>query len=643
MEGRAMEGAQRRTQGPTALALTLLAIGIVGGVYLVLWASRRGLAPDAAISPYHVPAYSSLAVLLVWVVVAASRAVRLGSGRSHAWPLDDPPLLIGLLAIVAYIVLDVAWREVAPIGPGIEGAIAPTRLLLAGGLALVAGAPLRMVGRDQPETGIARIPAMLSAGLVAAGLGFALLPVHPAFSDWMERPEGGREDDSEIWLMDADGGRQTRLLQAGDGIELSLPAWSPDGRRLAGTGWDVSDPDGAVAYLWTAEADGSGLRRITNRPGWQWIPAWSPAGDSIAYTVSPIGPTASRPLSAGGPEPGRRPEVAQATSAGDDIWLVRPDGSGAHALIAGPGDDFAAAWSSDGRRLAFVSGRDGNAEIYIADADGMNQRRVTTDPGHDWAPGWSPDGRQLVFTSDRGGSDDIWVVNVDGTGLRQLTDHAGSDAVPAWSPRGDRIAFVSDRSGDVDVWTMASDGRDLQNLTRSPSSNDGQWSVAWSPDGRLLAYASAGLPPALNLPLLHEDLAVAGTILTALLVAGVATLAGGLGFGTLTALFGIDVGFAALAADTWPLAVVALGVGLLFDLVLRRSRPAGTPVLAALAGIGLAAVPVLAFAASGSLYWTPTLTMGVLILVGAAGWVIGTLAGSGARTPIAAGVPIDRE
>src|SRR5262245_18994208 len=116
-----MAGAQPGDGSRGKWALTVLSIGLVGGLYLVLWAGRRGLTPDVAVSPYHLLAYGSLAVLLVWVVVAASRAFRQDPGSRRTWPLDDRLLLIGLASIVGYIVLDVVWREVAPIGQGIEG------------------------------------------------------------------------------------------------------------------------------------------------------------------------------------------------------------------------------------------------------------------------------------------------------------------------------------------------------------------------------------------------------------------------------------------------------------------------------------------------------------------------------------------
>jgi Tol biopolymer transport system component len=623
---------QTRSWPWTEWVLTLLAVALVGGVYLIVWATDRGLATDVAISPYHAPAYAALATLLVWVVIGASRAYRGRSTGTVMWPLDDGPLLLGLGLLVAYIATDLIWREVAPIRPGIEGGVAPTRLLLAVGLGLVAGAPLRMARRLSEKRALRRLPAMVSAGVVVAGLGFALFPLHPAATQWLATPADASIENSEIWVMRADGSRQTRLLRASDRAEYSLPVWSPDGRQLAGTGWDIEGPDSFVAYVWTAAADGSGLRRITSGPGWQWVPAWSPDGTWVAYTVSPRGPTAASPARpAPAPEPGIRPAGGRPVDTGEDIWMIHPDGSGARPLVADIGNDYSASWSPDGSRLLFVSDRVGDGEIHGANADGTNAGPIVTHPGDDWAPTWSPDGLRIAFTSNLDGNDDIWLVNADGTGLRRLTHERGSDAIPAWSPDGRRIAFESDRTGDVEVWSMTPDGGELTNLSANPALHEGQWGIAWSPDGEALAYAAWRGLEGTALPVVREDLAVAGTILNALLVAGVAILATGLGFGATTILLAIAVGFPAAVAEEWRLVLAALVIGLLLDVVM--SRLAGRRSLATMAGLtaaAFAAIPVLVFAAAGALYWSATLAIGVVLLAAGSGWTLGRLAGSAA-------------
>jgi hypothetical protein len=95
-----MEGGRLQASRRTSWVIAILATSLVAGVYLVVWASYQGLAADAAVSVYHLPAYLSLVALLVWVILAASRAFRAGPGR-RPWPLDDHVLLIGVAALVA--------------------------------------------------------------------------------------------------------------------------------------------------------------------------------------------------------------------------------------------------------------------------------------------------------------------------------------------------------------------------------------------------------------------------------------------------------------------------------------------------------------------------------------------------------------
>ena len=160
-----------------------------------------------------------------------------------------------------------------------------------------------------------------------------------------------------------------------------------------------------------------------------------------------------------------------------------------------------------------------------------------------------------------------------------------------------------------------------------------------------MAYATAGLPPAAEHPAIREDLAVAGTLLHALLVAGVAVVLTGLGpiVGATATLLAIDIGLAALIGDEWRLLPAALILGLLVDLTIRRLRPdRRSRAAAALTAAAFVAVLVLTLGVAGSLSWSVTLAVGAILLAGGAGWAIGALSGLRGSGPADVAATVDR-
>lgn len=61
-------------------------------------------------------------------------------------------------------------------------------------------------------------------------------------------------------------------------------------------------------------------------------------------------------------------------------------------------------------------------------------------------PVWSPNGQQLALAVATGYDIDIFLFNLTGTAPRNLTDSGAYDWSPAWSPDGRYIAFLSDRA-----------------------------------------------------------------------------------------------------------------------------------------------------------------------------------------------------
>ncbi|HTU40577.1 MAG TPA: hypothetical protein VMF10_02635, partial [Candidatus Aquilonibacter sp.] len=101
---------------------------------------------------------------------------------------------------------------------------------------------------------------------------------------------------------------------------------------------------------------------------------------------------------------------------------------------------------------------------------------------------WSPDAKSIAFISNTSGRNNIWVVSSEGGWPTQLTVSDQRQTAIAWSPDGKWIAYQSDYDGDElwDIFLVSPKTGRVVNLTstREIAETD----PTWSPDGRYLAY-----------------------------------------------------------------------------------------------------------------------------------------------------------
>jgi Tol biopolymer transport system component len=149
--------------------------------------------------------------------------------------------------------------------------------------------------------------------------------------------------------------------------------------------------------------DGSGAKRLTQEPGYDGGPFFSPDGKRIVY---------------------------------------RRDA---------PRDEAGA--SRYREQLAQGLYSPGALEIWVMDQDGSNQRQVTRLGAASFAPFFHPDGKRILFSSNhpdpRGRNFDLWLVNEDGTGLERVTSDPSFDGFPMFSPDGKTLVFASNRGAKV--------------------------------------------------------------------------------------------------------------------------------------------------------------------------------------------------
>jgi len=254
-------------------------------------------------------------------------------------------------------------------------------------------------------------------------------------------------------------------------------AWSPDGTEL------VYAMQGS---LWRQKLGSTEAVQLTDGPGYDNEPDWSPDGKRILYTSY-------------------RNDALE-------LWVLELATGRTQALVANGAANLDARWSPDGSKVAFVStafhGRFHVFVVPVANANGSPSGepvRITEE--HDsglpryyyskfdqyLSPTWSPDGKELILISNRGdvwGSGDLWRMEArPGAAMRMVRkEETNWKARPDWARDGKRVVYSSYLGRQRNqLWLTTAEGGDPLELTCCECDHT---RPRWSPDGRRIAFVS---------------------------------------------------------------------------------------------------------------------------------------------------------
>jgi len=256
-------------------------------------------------------------------------------------------------------------------------------------------------------------------------------------------------------------------------------------------------------------------------------PEVSPDGTLVAYVVTEM-------------------DLEQ-NSSNSDIWIIPLKGGEARRLTTDPKSDSHPRWSPDGKNLAFISSRDGTPQVWLLNLSGGEARQLTHVAAGAAGVEWSPNGTHLAFLSSLfpdapdaksnakmlkqhaenpvkaqifnellfrhwnswrdGQRSHLFVIPVAGGEAVDVSPgdfdtppiSLGSAQDYAFSPDGTEIAFVRNIDPELkkglgtnnDVFTNSLDGKNLKQITDNRANDNG---IAYSPDGRFLAYRAMARP-----------------------------------------------------------------------------------------------------------------------------------------------------
>jgi Tol biopolymer transport system component len=272
---------------------------------------------------------------------------------------------------------------------------------------------------------------------------------------------------SDIVVTSVDGGEQRRVIELTSTVNGAV--LSPDASRLAFASYSGKSSD-----IWVMDVASRAMRRVTDWPGAESDPSWSPDGKYIyflsnrearGYDIWRIpadsGGTATRLTRSGGfngmgADPRLNAIMANVRSATTGLWSL---------AVVGWDGSMRTIWDSTASYYASISPSGDSMAAVVQMPDGHQESRIlSTKTGggrailnrDEYAGAWSNNGRWLLYNYAERGVGRLGVLDLSNGTTRRLPTSAGYDdaAYGAVWTHDDRAVIFERRKPDSRVYTV---------------------------------------------------------------------------------------------------------------------------------------------------------------------------------------------